>query len=132
MRRLNENIHGTQFVTYGDCEHDEAHELNRFAAPGVDEQESDPVAGNETGDGEDNLTIVFVSTRLNSEPRVFTFPTEELYIVCQRMKAAVWVAAFVGLPNPIAKATSKPRQRSSRSLGVNESSPVRMIDEFKP
>lgn len=35
-----------------DGEHDEAHELDRLAAPGVDEEEGDPVTGDETSDGD--------------------------------------------------------------------------------
>jgi hypothetical protein len=37
-------------------EHDEAHELNGLASPGVDEQESHPVSRNKTGHREDEVT----------------------------------------------------------------------------
>jgi hypothetical protein len=39
-----------------DSEQDEAHELDRLAAPGVDEEEGCPVAWNETTSGEDKVT----------------------------------------------------------------------------
>ena len=38
-----------------DREHGEAHELDRLAAPPVDEDEGDPVAGDEAGDREDDV-----------------------------------------------------------------------------
>ena len=39
-----------------DGEDGEAHKLNRLAAPAVDEEESRPVAGDETGGDEDHVT----------------------------------------------------------------------------
>ena len=40
----------------GDGEHDESHELDGLAAPRVDEEERNPVARDETGDGEDDVS----------------------------------------------------------------------------
>lgn len=37
-------------------EHRETEKLDRLASPRVDEEESDPVSGNETGDGKDQVT----------------------------------------------------------------------------
>ena len=37
-------------------ENDEAHHLNRFAPPRVDENEGNPVSGDETGDGKNQVT----------------------------------------------------------------------------
>lgn len=36
--------------------HDEAHKLNGLATPAVDEDEGNPVSGDETGDGEDQVS----------------------------------------------------------------------------
>ena len=41
--------------TEEDGEHDKAHELDRFAAPPVDEEERRPIAGDEARDGEDHV-----------------------------------------------------------------------------
>ena len=38
-----------------DREHGEAHELDGLAAPGVDEEEANPVAGDKAGSGEDEV-----------------------------------------------------------------------------
>ncbi len=39
-----------------DGEHDESHELDRPATPGVDEEEANPVTGDQTGGGENQIT----------------------------------------------------------------------------
>lgn len=39
-----------------DGKHDEAHKLNGLATPAVDEDEGDPVSGDETGDGENQVS----------------------------------------------------------------------------
>ena len=52
----NELVVAEAHDTEENCEDDEAHELDGLAAPGVDEEEGSPVAGNETGDDDDEVT----------------------------------------------------------------------------
>ena len=52
----NELVVGETHDNEGASKNDETHQLDRLAPPGVDEKEGDPVSGDETSDGENQVT----------------------------------------------------------------------------